>query len=109
MLAGSHRDCINVCLRQLRDVPLAIAIARVIEGDEGPLLRWILTDTVVPSAFAGGHRWLGSWAFWMLGRRDLSIRMLIVRCVEVALTPVSTQRRRQGLRRISFSRRVGER
>lgn len=109
LLAGSYRDGINVCLRQLNDIPLAIAIARVVEGDDGPLLKWILTDTVVPLAFAGGHRWLGSWAFWMLGRRDLSIRMLIVRMLHsTELTTVTDERRGTGLRLITSRGRVRE-
>jgi hypothetical protein len=82
MLAGSPKDAINVCLRQLNDFQLAIALARVVEGgNDGPLLKWVLTDTVLPKAFAGGHRWLASWAFWTLGRRDLSVQVLIVSCV----------------------------
>lgn len=82
MLAGSPKDAITVCLRQLDDWQLAVALARTVEGD-GPLLRWILTDTVLPIAFAGGHRWLASWALWILNRRDLAVRVLIVSCVDL--------------------------
>src|SRR5689334_4955341 len=79
MLGGSLQDAVNVCLKQLNDFQLAIALARVVEGDSGPVLRNILTKIVVPLAFESGNRWLGSWAFWMLGRRDLSVRVLLVR------------------------------
>lgn len=79
MLGGSLQDATNVCLKQLNDFQLAIALARVVEGDSGPVLRAILSKTVVPTAFQSGNRWLGSWAFWMLGRRDLSVRVLLVR------------------------------
>ena len=79
MLGGSLQDATNVCLKQLNDFQLAIALARVVEGDNGPVLRGILSKTVVPTAFESGNRWLGSWAFWMLGRRDLSVRILLVR------------------------------
>lgn len=79
MLADQPRDAISVCLRQMGDWQLAIALAKAIEPDgNGPLLKWILTDRVVPMAFEGGHRWLASWAFWSLGRRDLAVRVLIV-------------------------------
>lgn len=79
MLAGCYKDAINVCLRQLDDWQLAFALARVVEGGtEGPLHRSILSETVVPLAFEGGHRWLATWAFWLLGRRDLAVRVLIV-------------------------------
>lgn len=79
MLADQPKDAISVCLRQMGDWQLAVALAKAIEPDSnGPLLKWILTDRVVPMAFEGGHRWLASWAFWTLGRRDLSVRVLIV-------------------------------
>ena len=79
MLGGCPKDAVTVCLRQLKDWQLGYAIARVTEGStEGPISRWVLTDTVIPLAFAGGHRWLATWAFWQLGRRDLAVRILIV-------------------------------
>lgn len=74
------KDAVNVCLRNLQDLQLAIALARVVEqSDEGPVLRDILTTTVIPTAFREGNRWLASWAFWLLRRRDLAVRILIVR------------------------------
>lgn len=83
MLGGAVKDAITVCLRQMNDWQLAVAIARAVEGD-GPLLRWILIDTVLPIAFGGGHRWLASWTLWMLGRRDLSVRVLVSPMEEIA-------------------------
>lgn len=79
LLGGSLRDAINVCIKQLGDFQLAIALARVVEqSDEGPILKEVLTNTVLPIAFELGNRWLGSWAFWMLHRRDLAVRILLV-------------------------------
>ncbi|ELU39867.1 WD repeat-containing protein [Rhizoctonia solani AG-1 IA] len=77
MLGGSLQDAVNVCIKQLNDFQLAIALARVVEGDSGQVLRGILTKIVVPLAFKEGNRWLGSWAFWMLDRRDLAVRILL--------------------------------
>jgi hypothetical protein len=78
MLGGSLQDAVNVCIKQLNDFQLAIALARVVEGDSGQVLSGILTKIVVPLAFKEGNRWLGSWAFWMLDRRDLAVRILLV-------------------------------
>lgn len=79
ILGGSLKDAINVCLRHLDDFQLAVALARVLEGqDDGPVLRSILEETIVPLAFKKGNRWLGSWAFWLLHRRDLAVRILVV-------------------------------
>ena len=79
LLGGSLKDAVNVCVRNLQDFQLAVALARVGEqGDEGPILKGILTSTVIPTAFKEGNRWLASWAFWMLRRRDLAVRILVV-------------------------------
>ena len=82
MLGGALRDAVRVCLKQIGDVQLAIALARVVEGnDDGPILQEILMETVVPLAFKDGNRWLASWAFWLLHRRDLAVRILVVRFI----------------------------
>lgn len=58
---------------------MAIAIARVVEqSNEGPVLKEILFNTVLPVAIKEGNRYLGSWAFWLLHRRDLAVRVLLV-------------------------------
>ncbi len=80
ILGGNLKDAVNVCLRHLDDFQLAVALARVVEGrDDGPILRDILNETIIPLAFKKGNRWLGSWAFWLLRRRDLAVRILVVR------------------------------
>lgn len=78
MLADHLQDAVNVCLSQLKDLQLAIAIARVYEGDHGPIFLKLLEDDVLSIAAQEGNRWLASWAFWMLHRRDMAVRALIV-------------------------------
>lgn len=80
LLGDSLKDAVNVLLRQVNDFQLAIAIARVHEGDDGPVLKFILEETVLPLAFEKGFRWLASWAFWMLKRRDLAVQTIVVSC-----------------------------
>ncbi|KAI4094480.1 MAG: hypothetical protein LQ344_002229 [Seirophora lacunosa] len=77
LLAGNLQDAVNVCVHQLQDLQLAVAVARVYEGDEGLVLRMLLENKVLPLAASEGNRWLATWAFWMLGRRDLAVRSLI--------------------------------
>lgn len=85
LLGGSLKDAVHVCLRNLSDFQLAIALARVVEGgSDGPVLRDILHSTVIPTAFREGNRWLGSWAFWMLNRRDLAVRILVTPLRDIA-------------------------
>lgn len=67
-----------MCLRNLNDFQLAVALARVYEGDDGPVLTQIINDHILPRAAEEGDRWLASWAFWMLGDRGKSVQALIV-------------------------------
>jgi len=46
LLADHLQDAVNVCLNQLHDLQLAIAIARVYEGDNGPVLRKLLQNEI---------------------------------------------------------------
>lgn len=78
LLGDSLKDCVGVCLRQLDDFHLALTIARVYEGDDGPFVRDILNRHVLPLAFTRGHRRLAIWAFWMLKRRDLAVQAIVV-------------------------------
>ncbi|KAF9462089.1 WD repeat-containing protein [Collybia nuda] len=78
LLGAAPKDAVNVCIKQLGDFQLAVALARVVEqSNEGPILLGILSNTVLPIAFKDGNRWLGSWAFWLLNRRDLAVRVLL--------------------------------
>lgn len=79
LLADHLQDAVNVCLNQIKDLQLAVAIARVYEGDTGVVLKRLLENEVLAVASKEGNRWLASWAFWMLKRRDMAVRALIVR------------------------------
>ncbi|KAM0322947.1 hypothetical protein ACHAQA_009046 [Verticillium albo-atrum] len=87
LLADRLQDAVNVCLNQLKDLQLAIAIARVHGGDSSPVLRKLLEDEVLSVAAREGNRWLASWAFWMLGRKDMAVRSLITPVYTLLETP----------------------
>lgn len=42
------------------------------------MLRKVIQDEVLSVAAQEGNRWLASWAFWMLGRKDMAVRALVV-------------------------------
>jgi len=54
------------------------------QSNEGPVLFDILNKTVLPLAFKDGNRWLASWAFWLLHRRDLAVRILVTPLQDIA-------------------------
>jgi hypothetical protein len=78
LLADHLKDAVSMLSNQLGDDQLAIAVARVYEGDNGPVLHEFLTDKVLPQATADGNRWMATWALWMLGKRDSAVRALVV-------------------------------
>jgi hypothetical protein len=77
LLADHLQDAVSVLNNQLDDTQLAIAVARVYEGDDGPILRTFLKDKILPQAARDGNRWLATWAFWMINRRDNAVRCLV--------------------------------
>ncbi|KAK4052576.1 regulator of (H+)-ATPase in vacuolar membrane [Microbotryomycetes sp. JL221] len=85
LLGDSLRDAVNVCVRQLKDIDLAVAIARAYEPDNGECFQSLLQDVIVPLAFEIGSRWLAIWAFWKLNRRDLAVRATITPLPRLAL------------------------
>ncbi|RBR23386.1 uncharacterized protein FIESC28_03819 [Fusarium coffeatum] len=89
LLADHLHDAVQVCLNQLKDMQLAITISRIYEGDDGPVLRRLLQETVLPLAAQEGNRWLAAWAFWMLGRKDVAVRALITPVYTLLETPCS--------------------
>jgi hypothetical protein len=78
LLADHLRDAVNICMNQLNDIQLAVTLARAYEGDDGPVLKEILEERVLAEAATEGNRWMATWAFWMLNRRDMAVRSLIV-------------------------------
>ena len=77
LLGDALGDAVNVCVNQLEDVQLAITIARAYGGDDSPVLHDLIVDKVLPEAAETGNRWMASWAFWMIKRRDKAVRSLI--------------------------------
>ncbi|SZF05541.1 unnamed protein product [Blumeria hordei] len=78
LLADCLKDAINVLSTQLNDLQLAVAVARVYEGDGGPILNQFLEDRVVPLGLQNGDRWIVSWALELLGRRSDSLQALML-------------------------------
>lgn len=77
LLADHLHDAVQVLHNQLGDTQLAIAVARVYGGDEHPVLLKFLKDKILPQAARDGNRWLATWCYWMLGRRDTAVRSLV--------------------------------
>lgn len=78
LLAGKLRDAVNVILKHVNDIQLAVAICRVYEGENGPVLREIVTGHMLPLAARTGDRWLASLGFWMIDKTDEAVAVTMV-------------------------------
>ncbi|CEH12285.1 RAVE (regulator of V-ATPase assembly) complex subunit RAV1/DMX protein, WD repeat superfamily [Ceraceosorus bombacis] len=78
MLGDSLQDAVNVCVRNLGDLHLALALAKIREGsDQGLVFTQLLRKHVLPLAFNEGSKALASWALWVLKSRELAMRALV--------------------------------
>ncbi|KAJ1954623.1 regulator of (H+)-ATPase in vacuolar membrane [Linderina pennispora] len=76
LLSGKLVDAATVCVVQLKDIQLAVTICRCYEGDNGPVLRSILWNHVLPAALSCSDRWLASLVFGHMHKYDLVLRAL---------------------------------
>ena len=76
LLAGKCEDAVNVCVHQIGDLQLGVAVARVYEGDDGPVLKNLLRENILPNAARTNNRFQAHWAFWMLGEKAKAVRAL---------------------------------
>ncbi|KTW26422.1 hypothetical protein T552_02903 [Pneumocystis carinii B80] len=78
LLADKLQNAVNICVKNLQDISLAIAISRVYEGDDSQTFKNLLTTYIIPDAIKFNDRWIACWAFWILGKIDLSIKSLVL-------------------------------
>lgn len=84
LLASDLPSALSIILHHLHDLQLAITIALVYEPPAspspftpGPILTHLLTTTVLPLAASTNNRYLASWAYYLLRRRDLAVLALV--------------------------------
>ena len=56
---------------------------------DGSVLRSFLRDKILPQAAREGNRWLATWAFWMLNKRDSAVRCLVTPLTTLLSPPES--------------------
>ena len=89
LLADSLKDAVNVCVHQLKDLQLAIAVARVYGKDDNTVLDKLLSDTVSKqSVESEDGRWMASWAFGMLHHHEKAVQVLVRPVHQVVNVPL---------------------
>jgi hypothetical protein len=76
LLGDSLWDAVTVLVRKVKDIPLAIAVARVYEGDDGPAFKRLIEEIILPYADENSDPWLTSWALWMKRDRQNALSSL---------------------------------
>ncbi|CCH59972.1 hypothetical protein TBLA_0C01580 [Henningerozyma blattae CBS 6284] len=83
LLGGSVKDCVNVLCRQIKDIDLAIAVCRVYEGDDSPVLAEVLQKYILPDVVIQNDKWTASFIYWKLRKQEVAIRALITDPIEL--------------------------
>lgn len=98
LLGGNLADAANVCVNQLHDVQLAIAITRAWSGDasesERVMKKLIAKDLVEAAIDSDEARWLGAWG--CIHQRDMSGAIQYMVCPIDKLFESCFQNRREG-------------
>lgn len=76
LLGNALKDAVNVIVRYVDDISLAIAVARVYEGTDGPVMKWLIDTHILPKAQQEGDKWTLSWALWTIGDYKGAIQSL---------------------------------
>lgn len=78
LLGSSLRDAVDVIIKNMKDIALAIAVARVYEEQEcGPVLQYIIEVHVFSAARKNSDRWSASWGLWMLKKKEKAMNALM--------------------------------
>eukprot|EP00741_Cyanophora_paradoxa_P003417 tig00000704_g3320.t1 len=67
LLGGQPDDATNVCLKQMRDLNLAVVISRLVGGDASDLHKKVLQQDVIPMTQELNDPILRCMAHWSLG------------------------------------------
>jgi len=71
-------DAVNVCLKQLNDVHLAITICRLYEGDDSEVLKDLYVNYLLPQAIDNNDRWLANHVFSFLNDRENTLQSIFI-------------------------------
>lgn len=77
LLADDAQSATSVLAGQYGDIMLAIAVARLYNGDNSAVLAKLLEDRLIPEAGRNGDRWLLSWCYSMLGDSHRAAEILV--------------------------------
>ncbi|KAJ3101891.1 regulator of (H+)-ATPase in vacuolar membrane [Phlyctochytrium planicorne] len=104
LLANKLKDAVNVCLKQLNDVQLAIVLCRIYEGENGPVLNEILQNVLIEEGLKTNDRWIVCMAKGILKDYNGALSALVGNCGSQAFVEPSLYSLYLSLKR-SFKKR----
>ena len=79
LLAGEGKSAANVIAGdEMKDLELAIAVARVFDGDDGQTLKGLIEERLLPKAVQEGDVWMAVYGLLMLKRDDLALQACVL-------------------------------
>lgn len=77
LLGSSLKDAVSVCIRNLEDLDLALAISRIYSDDLSETTRTVVISNILEFAKSSGSRLLGCWCHEFLGNLQSSMDTLM--------------------------------
>ena len=77
LLAGMLPDAVNMCFRHMNDPQLAIVLCRLMEGDQSPLLKRVVRQSMIPFAEEKQDVYVEYIALQLLRKFDDSVYVLL--------------------------------
>ncbi|KAA6424834.1 MAG: hypothetical protein FRX49_05008 [Trebouxia sp. A1-2] len=80
VLGGALQDAVGVCAHELGDPQLALFLARLLEGERGPLQQALVTKELLPGAQALKDTWAECLLTWLQGQPAAALQGLMAPC-----------------------------
>ncbi|KAL0019249.1 hypothetical protein WJX77_001067 [Trebouxia sp. C0004] len=80
VLGGALQDAVGVCAHELGDPQLALFLARLLEGEQGPLQQALLAKELLPGAQARKDTWAECLLTWLQGQPAEALQGLMAPC-----------------------------
>lgn len=77
LLGDSLNDACNVLVRNVKDVALAVLVARVYDGDDGPGMQNLVDRHLLTISQETNDRWMASWANQEVGRKTKAVQSIM--------------------------------
>ncbi|RMZ80105.1 hypothetical protein DV737_g3178, partial [Chaetothyriales sp. CBS 132003] len=92
LLAGGLKDAVHTCVSKVKDLQLAVAIARVYDSPSSQaVLVDLIENTVLPAAVDSEQgRWMATWAYQLLKNHEKAVQVLVRPVHRCVGTPLGT-------------------